>query len=136
MIEVAGAMIIRERRVLLGLRSPHRRICPNLWDFIGGHLEAGESPEAAVRREVREEIGVEAAVLSPVAVIDFSEAAARPLLYQLFRVDAVLGEPALMNSEHTALGWFDLGEAAALQTLASDLYRPILRQAYAAVSGL
>jgi 8-oxo-dGTP diphosphatase len=47
------------RRLLVYLRDNDPAIpFPNHWDFFGGHLEAGESPEQALVREVQEEVGV------------------------------------------------------------------------------
>ena len=51
-------MLVRDGRILLGRRSPRKRICAGLWDVIGGHVEAQDTYEDALRRELREEIGV------------------------------------------------------------------------------
>ena len=49
----------RDGRLLIYLRDDKPDIpFPNHWDFFGGHLEAGETPEQALVREVSEELGV------------------------------------------------------------------------------
>jgi 8-oxo-dGTP diphosphatase len=55
-----GVVVDAQGRVLIGRRAgdPHA----GLWDVLGGFLEPGESPEAGLRRELREEIGVECTV--------------------------------------------------------------------------
>ncbi len=58
-LEVALALIRREGRWLLQRRSPGNPVLPGLWEFPGGKAEPGESAEAACRREVREELGLE-----------------------------------------------------------------------------
>ncbi len=51
-------------RLLLQRRSAAKDIAPGLWDpSVGGHLLPGEEAEAAARREMREELGVEAGKL-------------------------------------------------------------------------
>lgn len=57
-IEYACALPVRDGRLLLGLRSPHRCNRPSCWDTIGGHVEAGEALEAALVRELQEELGI------------------------------------------------------------------------------
>ncbi|MBC8083868.1 MAG: NUDIX domain-containing protein [Hymenobacter sp.] len=44
---------------MLCKRAPHRCMYPNFWDAIGGHCEPSETPVEALRRELREELGIE-----------------------------------------------------------------------------
>jgi 8-oxo-dGTP pyrophosphatase MutT (NUDIX family) len=57
-IEVALAMLQRDGRWLMQLRDEIPSIvAPGCWGLFGGHLDQGETPEQAVRRELMEEIG-------------------------------------------------------------------------------
>jgi 8-oxo-dGTP diphosphatase len=110
--------------LLLGLRAPHRRSFPNCWDTVGGHLEAGETHEEALRRELDEEIGVYPTKFTVVG--DYPAQAGSWL--RLFKVEAWCGEPRIMNDEHVDLRWFTADEAVRLRALASPHYATIFRQ--------
>lgn len=68
MMVVAAALVDGEGRVLLQQRSPHRSMA-GLWEFPGGKVEPGETPEAALLRELEEELGIatDRACLAPAA---------------------------------------------------------------------
>jgi 8-oxo-dGTP diphosphatase len=53
---VVAALVREQARVLMSRRRPDQAM-PDLWEFPGGKVEPGEHPEAALRREVREELG-------------------------------------------------------------------------------
>jgi 8-oxo-dGTP diphosphatase len=58
LLVAAVALIDADGRVLLA-RRPEGRSLAGLWEFPGGKVEAGETPEAALIRELHEEIGIE-----------------------------------------------------------------------------
>ncbi len=57
LIPVAAAVVKKDGRFLLTQRQPGKMF-ENQWEFPGGKLEAGESPEAALERELTEELGI------------------------------------------------------------------------------
>ena len=57
-IEVAAAVIERPDGRFLLAQRPARKVYAGYWEFPGGKVEAGESVEQALRRELQEEIGV------------------------------------------------------------------------------
>ena len=61
MITVVAAIIRRQGKILITRRFDHVHL-PGLWEFPGGKVEAGESLESALKREIREELGVEISV--------------------------------------------------------------------------
>jgi len=58
LIVVAAALVDRDNRVLLAQR-PQGKTLAGLWEFPGGKLDADETPEEALVRELREELGIE-----------------------------------------------------------------------------
>ena len=121
MDEMVGAVLVRDGKLLLDLRSSARRLCPNCWDMVGGHVEPGETSKETLCRELQEEIGVTPTVFHAIGEL-FDETDH----CRLYRVDDWTGgEPAICNDEHVDLRWFSVGEARALPNLAVDQYRNI-----------
>jgi 8-oxo-dGTP diphosphatase len=117
---VAGALV-RDGRVLLAHRSPHRRWYPDVWDLPGGHLEPGESAGQALVRELAEELGVTVTGCSVVGVLEESD-----LRLTVLRVDHWDGEPVnAAPGEHDELRWCTAADLAGL-ALASPRYPALL----------
>nr|WP_086940414.1 NUDIX domain-containing protein [Thaumasiovibrio occultus] len=57
-------LLIKDNQVLIEKRRADKKIDPGLMAIPGGHIEAGESQQDAVKREIREELGVEPDALS------------------------------------------------------------------------
>ncbi|MFZ9854898.1 MAG: 8-oxo-dGTP diphosphatase MutT [Limisphaerales bacterium] len=60
-IDVAAGLVFENGRLLITQRPPGSHLA-GLWEFPGGKLEAGETFEAALVRELREELGIEVEV--------------------------------------------------------------------------
>jgi len=121
---VTGALI-ENGGVLLCLRTKERTSAPGVWDFPGGHVEPGESPEAALRRELREEIGID--IDPPTRPPDhrLMEGALDLKLWILHRWTGTPTNAA--PDEHVTIGWFAFSEAQALD-LAHDTYVNLLER--------
>lgn len=127
---VAAGVIIAGGRVLLAHRHPQRRWYPDRWDLIGGHLEAGEDPLDALRRECHEELGIAVDDAEPLR-LPSSDAAVE---MHTFLVTRWSGEPRnLAPDEHDDLRWFDASQITELP-LADPAYAPVLARLLAADS--
>jgi len=62
MKKVIAAIILIDHKVLIAQRAPGENLAGK-WEFPGGKLEAGESPQDCIKREIREELEVEIEVL-------------------------------------------------------------------------
>ena len=123
----ACGLIIKDRKILLGRRAHFRAAYPRCWDVIGGKIEAGETPEQALTRELGEEIAI--TPQDPIFVEKISDLhmdAATPPVYHLYLVTAWHGDgPVMHNHEHSHLEWFTLQQARDLSNLALKEYLPV-----------
>lgn len=122
--EVVAAAIIRDGRLLVAQRGSPPELAGQ-WELPGGKAEPGETTEDALRRELREELGIEISVGERVGG-EVPLADGRML--RAYRVEVVSGTPQPL--EHAALRWVDGGELGEIDLVANDRgWVPDLRQA-------
>lgn len=117
-IVVAGAVIFDEQgRILCALRAPTMSH-GGLWEFPGGKIELGESPEDCLRREIQEELYCEITVGEEVAdtTHEYDTVVVRLLT---FRASVVGGAPT--PTEHAELRWLSPKELGSLSWAPADL---------------
>jgi 8-oxo-dGTP diphosphatase len=101
---VVAGLLRRGGRGLLLHRAPTRRWYPDCWDLPGGHVEEGETPDFALRRELLEELGVTAVITGG----PFAQVLGEDFRMDVWLVDEWYGEPANLDpTEHDALAWLD-----------------------------
>ncbi len=105
-VEVVAALIRREDRLLICQRPAHKTQ-GLLWEFAGGKVEPGETPEDALIRECREELGALVRPVSMFAQTTYDYPDVRVHL-TLFAAELVAGEPQLL--EHNAIKWITPSE--------------------------
>lgn len=139
--QVAGAVIVDGGRALLLRRTLDRPVLPGAWDLPGGHLEAGETFEEALAREVREETGWRLeTVRAQLGERRWTLAGGRICVGRYFvaTVTGDLANPQLAPTEHTEHRWVTAGEADALFSAAGQsrgLHRIVLQGLAAVASG-
>lgn len=104
MRHVAAALLFdRAGRLLIYLRDDKPTIpFPNHWDFFGGHVEHGETPEQALVREVREEIGYDLRAFTHFRDYVTLRGDAYPNTKHIYyaRIDAAAGELTLNEGQY------------------------------------
>ncbi len=111
LLVAAAALVDAGGRVLIA-RRPEGKALAGLWEFPGGKLEPGEGPEAALVRELGEELGITVAETDLVAHSFASHAYEKfHLLMPLFTCRIWQGIPTAL--EHAALAWVAPAEMAA-----------------------
>jgi len=121
-LEVVGAAIVDGDRVLAAQRGPGRSQA-GLWEFPGGKIEPGETPEAALVREIREELGVDVAVGAQVGRVEH-DYGTRRIALTVFSCRIAGG--TLTPTEHSELRWMPRAELGALKWAPADA--PIMEQ--------
>lgn len=107
---VAATLLVRDSRVLLCHRHPRRRWYPDVWDIPGGHIDINETPAAALRRELHEELGVMVQQIDEVPWRTLTPVA--DLTLNVWLVDRWDGEVEnRAPDEHDEIGWFRPDEA-------------------------
>ncbi len=115
-VEVVAAIIWRDGRYL-GVRRPLGKPMAGAWEFPGGKIEPGETPTAALTRELREELGI-----MPTAIAFFREKAHAyehlSVRLHFFHVHGFNGEPQALEGQH--MEWLSPEEARSLPFLEAD----------------
>jgi 8-oxo-dGTP diphosphatase len=127
----AGGVLYKNQSVLLAQRSIHRNYYPGVWDIVGGHSLADETPDQTLCREMREELGIVPTIYTELGV--FPEP--NPKQYgkaehHVYVVTEWDGNPFnAAKDEHECIGWFTKIELPTLQ-LASPSYIKILEHLF------
>ncbi|MGH6615919.1 (deoxy)nucleoside triphosphate pyrophosphohydrolase [Sphingomonas sp.] len=116
---VAAALIDDEGRVLVQQRPPGKAMA-GLWEFPGGKLERGETPEAALIRELHEELGITVSAANIVPGAFASEKLGeRHLLLLLYLCREWSGTPRALDA--VAIDWVAPADLHALAMPPADL---------------
>ncbi|MFI0261587.1 (deoxy)nucleoside triphosphate pyrophosphohydrolase [Streptomyces sp. NPDC017056] len=120
-VVVGGAVLDRGR--LLAARRSAPAALAGRWELPGGKVEPGETPEEALTRELREELGIEAEPLERIP----GEWALRPgLVLRVWTARLVSGEPRALQ-DHDALRWLAPDQEHEVDWLDQD--RPAVAEA-------
>jgi 8-oxo-dGTP diphosphatase len=95
---VVAGVIERDTRVLIAQRKRTGQH-PLKWEFPGGKVEPGESPEAALVRELEEELGIRAQPGVEIIRYEYQYPGREPVLLVFFRVTEFSGEPQNLDFE-------------------------------------
>ena len=103
MIVVSAGIVSRDGKIMLCQRRPEDRLGLK-WEFPGGKLESGESPQQALERELHEELAIETRT-GRIFDIYHESLDSRDLLIMFFRSELISGEPQTI--ECNAIHWVE-----------------------------
>ena len=122
-IPVCCALIEHEGRVLIAQR-PFDKHLAGQWEFPGGKVEADESPEDALHREIEEELGCRLTDLRPLPPVEHDYGKTRIRLHPFVaRLAPHSSFPRAI--EHIALSWLDRAELSTAELAPADI--PVLK---------
>ncbi len=121
LLVVAAALVNAQNEVLLAQRPEGKRLAGK-WEFPGGKVEAGETPEAALVREIREELDIEIAPghCEPFWFLshDYMAEFGFHLLMPVYLIRTWQGTPRAV--EHAAITWKRAGDMHTLPMIEAD----------------
>jgi 8-oxo-dGTP diphosphatase len=119
---VCGILIDPSDRVLACLRPPEKHLA-NLWEFPGGKIEPTDTPQAALIRELREELDVDVEILHPLTPVLWDYGCG-PIRLIPFVCRIPHGEPKALD--HAEIRWMSPGSLHELNWAEAD--GPILAE--------
>jgi 8-oxo-dGTP diphosphatase len=115
-IEVVAAIIRKDDKVFATQRGYGE--WKDWWEFPGGKVEPGETPEAALKREIREELSTEISVDTLVCTVDYDYPKFHLTMHCYY---CSLLDEALHLNEHEAARWLTLEQLDSVDWLPADL---------------
>ena len=117
MKQVVAAIIVRENTVLICQRAEGQAM-PLKWEFPGGKVERGEDLKDALRRELEEELGIDAVIGRKIAAIQHTYAGGNGIELYFYRVDHFKNE--IQNRIFHDVRWVNRKELATYDFLEAD----------------
>lgn len=114
-IQVVAALIVHDGRIFATQRGYGE--WKGWWEFPGGKIESGETPEDALLREIREELDTEIRIEKYVDTIEWDYPSFH-LSMRCYLCSVVSGELTLL--EHEAAAWLDCGHLRSVRWLPAD----------------
>jgi 8-oxo-dGTP diphosphatase len=115
---VAAALILRDQQVLICQRTRHQTM-PLKWEFPGGKIEQGEQPRDALRRELEEELGIDARIGDEVARIRHTYDSGASVELRFFVVHSFTGD--LENRIFRDVQWVERAQLPSYEFLEADV---------------
>ncbi|HVO39642.1 MAG TPA: 8-oxo-dGTP diphosphatase MutT [Spirochaetia bacterium] len=123
-MKVTAAVITENGKILLARRKPGGAM-GGRWEFPGGKIEPGETPEQSLERELREELAIQARIGEFLLSTSY-EGDGVSLELLVYRAERIRGEPVLI--EHDEISWVRPRDLAGYDLADSD--RKVVEELY------
>ena len=118
MKRVVAALILKDDKILACQRTRHQ-VMPLKWEFPGGKIEEGEQPRDALRRELEEELGIEAEIGNEVSRMVHHYPGGGSVELRFFEIHQYQGE--IENRIFREIRWVERSALTKLDFLEADL---------------
>ena len=117
LIEVTAAILIKDNRLLIAQRKSKDRL-PNKWEFPGGKVEIDETPEECLKREMKEEFGIDVTVREFLgeSVYHYDHISIRLLAYRTF-----WNTGELKIKAHQSIEWVTINQIGEFDFAPADI---------------
>jgi 8-oxo-dGTP diphosphatase len=122
MITVTAGILFKDTRVFIARRKAGGRL-PGQWEFPGGKVEAGETPEQGLKRELQEELEIDAVVGDRLgeSIHCYDFGTVRVLFFRVY-----WNGEEISSKDHDEYGWVPLDELKCYDFVPAD--RPIVKR--------
>jgi len=122
MITVTAGILFRDTRVFIARRKAGGRL-PGKWEFPGGKVESGETPEQSLKRELQEELEIDAVVGDRLgeSIHRYDFGTVKVLFYRVY-----WNGEEINSKDHDEYGWVLLDELKSYDFVPAD--RPIVKR--------
>lgn len=127
-----------EEKVFLPKRADTKKFLPGKYELPGGHIDYGEDMVDGLRREIKEELGVDVNVGDPFAVFTYTNEVKGSHSIEVIYFAKVIGDPndiAIDPEDHSTCGWFSEKEAIVLNGDDEDAEVAIIKKGFALLRG-
>lgn len=129
MLRVGAAAIVRRGDAgweLLSARRTEPPVAAGLWEFPGGKIDPGESPEQCIRREILEELGIDLVLHEQiVGPLQGYWQLTENIAFVLWLCTVVDGQEPVILEDHDAIAWLGVGTLESVPWIPADL--PLVR---------
>lgn len=114
-VEVSAAIIIKDNKIFITQRGYGDQ--KDKWEFPGGKIEKGETPEDCIIREIKEELDADIRIIKKLNVIEYNYPSFHLVMHNFI---VQMKNPHILLREHEASRYVDLNEVDTIDFLEAD----------------
>lgn len=125
-------------KVFLPKRADTKKFLPGKYEIPGGHIDFGEDIKTGLKREIKEELGIDIAVGDPFAVFTYTNEIKGSHSIEVVYFAQIIGNPEAITidpDDHSSCGWFNESEAVQLNGDDADDEVVVLKKGFALLRG-